>query len=281
LKKTIVSVKWLQKKLNDPNLIILDASQPKNKAGIKPEFEGLQIKNARFFDLKNTFSEKDTDLPNMLPNPEYFETEARKLGINNSSKIVVYDNLGIYTSPRVWWMFKTMGHKNIAVLDGGLPHWMKNGFETEAIQNKECTIGDFKATFKPKLVNKIEEIKTNLKTKTALLIDARSQGRFNGTAPDPRPTLKSGHIPNSINLPYSEVLNNGKLKSKEKLTQLFSEIQLNDLPLIFSCGSGITACILHLAAEQVIKNEKSVYDGSWTEWTSTNNNPIETTYFIV
>lgn len=276
MRKTIVSTKWLHENLNDPNLIILDASQTENKQGIKTEFEGIQIKNARFFDLKNTFSKKDTEMPNMLPNSEDFETEVRKLGIKNSSKIVVYDNLGIYTSPRVWWMFKTMGHNNIAVLNGGLPEWVKNGFKTEKIQDKKYTVGDFKLTFKPTLVKNIEDIKTNLKTKTALVIDARSQGRFNGTAPDPRPTLKSGHIPNSVNLPYTEVLNNQKIKSKDKLTQLFNELQINDSQLIFSCGSGITACILHLAAEQVLKNEKAIYDGSWTEWASTKNNPIKT-----
>tara|TARA_R110001583_G_scaffold69300_2_gene196572 strand:+ start:13064 stop:13897 length:834 start_codon:yes stop_codon:yes gene_type:complete len=276
LKKTIVSTKWLYKNLNDPNLIILDASKSENKSNLKNEFEGWQLPNARFFDLKNSFSKKDTDLPNMLPNPENFEMEARKLGINKFSKIVVYDTLGIYTSPRIWWMFKTMGHHNIAILNGGLPEWVKNGFETETIKHKKYPVGNFKATLNTTLVKNIEDIKTNLITKSALLIDARSKGRFNGTAPDPRPTLKSGHIPNAVNLPYTEVLTNGKLKSKEKLTQLFNKIQINDLPLIFSCGSGITACILHLAAEQVIKNEKAVYDGSWTEWASSNNNPIKT-----
>lgn len=276
MKNTIVSAKWLYNNLNDPNLIILDASQTENKSGLKSEFEGWQLPNARFFDLKNVFSKKDTDMPNMLPNPKEFEAAARKLGIYNSSKIVVYDNLGIYTSPRVWWMFKTMGHKNIAVLNGGLPYWVKNGFESVAIKHKKYVSGDFKVNFNPQLVNSLQDIKTNLSTKTALLIDARSKGRFNGTTPDPRPTLKSGHIPNSINLFYTEVLNEGKLKSKPKLKQLFREIKLDNNPLIFSCGSGITACILHLAAEQVLKNKKSVFDGSWTEWASSCKNPIET-----
>lgn len=277
MKKTIVTTKWLSKNLNDPNLIILNASQKDNVAGLTSEFDGWKIPNARFFDLKNKFSKKETDLPTMLPNPIEFEAEARKLGINKTSKIVVYDNLGIYTSPRVWWMFKTMGHKNIAVLNGGLPEWIKNGYFVEVLKHKKYTPGDFKATFKPTLVTTINDIKTNLSTKTALVVDARSQGRFKGTAPDPRPTLKSGHIPNSSNLPYTEVLNNGKLKSKKKLTKLFKELTSSTTPLIFTCGSGITACILHLAAEHVLKNEKSVFDGSWTEWASNSNNPIETT----
>jgi len=276
MKNNIVSVNWLHKNLNNPDLIILDASQKNNKFDLKTKFEGLQIKNTRFFDLKNSFSKKDTVLPNMLPSAKEFEQECRKLGINKSSKIVVYDNLGIYTSPRVWWLFKTMGHNTIAVLDGGLPAWNSEGFELEPIVKNTYNQGDFEATFHPELVKDIEAIKTNLKTKTAIVIDARSEGRFNGTSPDPRPNLKSGHIPNSINLPYSQVLENGKFKSEKKLTEIFKTLKLDNNPLIFTCGSGITACILMLASELVSKNPKAVYDGSWTEWASENNTAIQT-----
>ncbi|MEX1383521.1 sulfurtransferase [Lutibacter sp.] len=276
MKNTIVSVKWLHKNLNNPDLVILDASQTKTINNTTSNFQGLQIKNARFFDLKNSFSRKDTELPNMLPNPQEFKEECHKLGINKSSKIVVYDNLGIYTSPRVWWLFKTMGHNNIAVLNGGLPAWHKEGFELEPFAKDTYNLGDFEATFHPELVKDIEAIKTNLKTKTAIVIDARSEGRFNGTAPDPRPDLKSGHIPNSINLPYSEVLENGKFKSEKKLTEIFKTLKLDNNPLIFTCGSGITACIIMLACELVSKNPKAVYDGSWTEWASAKDAPIHT-----
>jgi len=276
MKNNIVSVNWLHKNLNNPDLIILDASQKNNKFDLKTKFEGLQIKNTRFFDLKNSFSKKDTVLPNMLPSAKEFEQECRKLGINKSSKIVVYDNLGIYTSPRVWWLFKTMGHNTIAVLDGGLPAWNSEGFELEPIVKNTYNQGDFEATFHPELVKDIEAIKTNLKTKTAIVIDARSEGRFNGTSPDPRPNLKSGHIPNSINLPYSQVLENGKFKSEKKLTEIFKTLKLDNNPLIFTCGSGITACILMLASELVSKNPKAVYDGSWTEWASENDTAIQT-----
>ena len=276
MKNNIVSVNWLHKNLNNPDLIILDASQKNNKFDLKTKFEGLQIKNTRFFDLKNSFSKKDTVLPNMLPSAKEFEQECRKLGINKSSKIVVYDNLGIYTSPRVWWLFKTMGHNTIAVLDGGLPAWNSEGFELEPIVKSTYNQGDFEATFHPELVKDIEAIKTNLKTKTAIVIDARSEGRFNGTSPDPRPNLKSGHIPNSINLPYSQVLENGKFKSEKKLTEIFKTLKLDNNPLIFTCGSGITACILMLASELVSKNPKAVYDGSWTEWASENDTAIQT-----
>ncbi|REE79883.1 thiosulfate/3-mercaptopyruvate sulfurtransferase [Lutibacter oceani] len=276
MKKSIVTAKWLHRNLKTPHLIILDASQTENKSNLKTKLEGLQIKNARFFDLKNTFSDKHSNLPNMLPLPKEFEKECRKLGINKSSKIVVYDNLGIYTSPRVWWMFKIMGHNNIAVLNGGLPAWKNEGFELEHIQNKVYKSGDFEAIFNPNLVRNIDEIKSNLTKKNELVVDARSEGRFNGTTPEPRESLKSGHIPNSINLPYTTVLNNGKFKSKEKLTEIFKIPEIANKPLIFTCGSGITACILMLASEMVIENKKSVYDGFWTEWAATKNLPIHT-----
>ena len=276
MNNTIVSVKWLHENLNDPDLIILDASQTKTIHNTTSKFQRLQIKNARFFDIKNSFSRKDTELPNMLQNPKEFEQACRKIGINKSSKIVVYDNLGIYTSPRVWWLFKTMGHNTVAVLNGGLPAWHQEGFRLEPILKNTYSLGDFEATFHPELVKDIEAIKTNITAKTALVIDARSEGRFNGTVPDPRPDLKSGHIPNSINLPYTEVLENGKFKSEKTLKSIFSELKIEDNPLTFTCGSGITACIIMLASELVSNNQKAVYDGSWTEWASAKNTPIHT-----
>lgn len=276
MKNTIVSAKWLHENLNNPDLIILDASQKDNISGLKSKFEGLQIKNARFFDIKNSFSKKEAALPNTLPTANEFEQECRKIGINKTSKIVVYDNLGIYTSPRVWWLFKTMGHKNIAVLDGGLTAWNTKGYDLEPINNSLYTLGDFEAKFYPELVKSIDEIKSNLISKNAIVIDARSEGRFNGTTPDPRPNLKSGHIPNSINLPYSEVLVNDKFKSETELKTLFNSLNIEENPLVFTCGSGITACIIMLASELVTDNIKAVYDGSWTEWASEKDTPIKT-----
>ena len=276
MKTNLVSTKWLHKNLTNPDLIILDASQKNNISGEKTEFEDLQIKNARFFDIKNSFSKKDAPFPNTLPNAKEFEKECRNIGINKTSKIVVYDNLGIYTSPRVWWLFKIMGHKNVAVLNGGLPAWNKAGFEVEPIQKSIYNLGDFEAVLHPELVKNIDDIKTNLSSKKATVIDARSEGRFNGTAPDPRPNLKSGHIPNSISLPYSNVLEDGKFKSEETLKTIFNNLKIKEEPLIFTCGSGVTACIIMLASELVLKNSKAVYDGSWTEWASTKNTPIHT-----
>ena len=261
----IVTSQWLKDNFNNPNLIILDASQDSNKAGLVSDVTSIQIKNARSINLK-AFSDSNSRFPNTFPSIQQFETECQKLGINNSSIIVVYDNLGIYTSPRVWWMFKTMGHQHIAVLDGGLPDWANNGFETETITKKDYKTGAFKATLNPEMIKDFKFIKDNTITQNSLLIDARSSGRFKGLAPEPRKELKSGHIPNSINIPFEDVLDNGKLKSKNELNSIFKSLKTENRPLVFSCGSGITACIVLLASEQILNNKTSVYDGSWTEW---------------
>lgn len=273
---TIVSSEWLNQHLNDNNLIILDASQGDNKSGMQSQLENTYIKGAIAFDIKNDFSDKESRFPNTLPSPEAFEKACQKLGINHNSVIVVYDSLGIYTSPRAWWMFTVMGHKNIAVLDGGLPGWIEKGFETSNTLESEYVTGNFKATYKPELLKSSADILKNIGTKEALVIDARSKGRFDGTAPEPRKGMKSGHIPNSVNLPFKEVLNNGFYKTKDELEQVFKEINKVDKPFIFSCGSGITACIILLANEQISDRSKAVFDGSWTEWALDEKYPIDT-----
>lgn len=269
----ILSTAWLHSNLENPNLIILDASFKENNSNLKTEIGNIQIKGARFFDIKNTFSDTTNPLPNTIPSPEQFELEARKLGINKNSIIVIYDNLGIYSSPRAWWLFKVMGHQNVAVLDGGLPEWISQKFPVEAIrENSNYTIGDFEATFNAELVKSKEQILENIQTKKAVLIDARAENRFKGIGDEPRPGLRSGHIHGSINVPYTQLLQNGKFLPKNELATILEKI---DKPLIFTCGSGVTACINLIAYELIGTNPKSVYDGSWTEWGQLENLPIE------
>lgn len=269
----IVSVAWLHTNLKDPNLIILDASLKENLSNLKTGLENIHIKDARFFDIKHTFSDTVNPLPNTLPSPKQFEIEAQKLGINNNSTIVVYDNLGIYSSPRAWWLFKIMGCQNVAVLDGGLPEWIKEGHPVEEIsENPIYDVGNFEAKFIPELVKSKEQILENIQTKDAILIDARAENRFQGIGDEPRPGLRSGHIPGSINIPYTQLLQNGIFLPKEALVKI---LKINDNPLIFTCGSGVTACINLIAYELIDKNPKSVYDGSWTEWGQLENLPIE------
>lgn len=272
MNKPIVSSKWLNKHLNDPDLIILDASSKSNINKSTSEFENLIIKNARKIDLKNDFSDKNSSFPNTLLSQNDFEISCQKLGINKTSKLVVYDNLGIYTSPRVWWIFKTMGHDNIAILDGGMPDWINSGYETEKLNYTDFKKGNFIATFNNENVFYFNDIKDNIINKNALVIDARPSNRFLSLVDEPRKDLRSGNIPDSINIPYQLVLKNEKFKSKKELTKLFSSFVSSKKPLVFTCGSGITACILLVASELVLTQKKAVYDGSWTEYAQLENN---------
>jgi thiosulfate/3-mercaptopyruvate sulfurtransferase len=273
MKSPIVSVKWLHEHLGDPDLIVLDASQQVNKSKVESKCQDIQIKGARYFDIKNDFSDTDSPLPNTLPSPEAFEKAAKNLGITNNSKIVVYDSLGIYSSPRAWWLFKIMGHKNVWVLDGGLPEWVKQGYSLEKSGKRDYDLGNFESKFKPELFKTKEQILENIATKNAVLIDARSQDRFLGETPEPREGLRSGHILGSINIPYTTLLREGKFLAKEELEKILPQ---DDKPLLFSCGSGVTACIDLIAYELIGNNNpKAVYDGSWTEWGQIDSLPID------
>ena len=267
MNSTIVSSKWLSDNFYNPDLVVLNASQPNGKS----KSNKLQIIGARPFDITRVFSDKSSSFPNTFPSKKQFEESCQELGINSSSKIVVYDSLGIYSSPRVWWMFKAMGHKGIAVLDGGFPEWIAKGFETETIVESKYSKGTFKAIFQTEMIRSIDFVKENLSKKESLVIDARSADRFNSLVPEPRVDLRSGNIPNSINIPFKDTLESGKFKSVEKLTRLFKENNCTNKSLVFSCGSGITACIVLLATELVFEGNKSIYDGSWTEWAQLEN----------
>lgn len=272
MKSPLVSSECLKKHINDPDLIVLDASQKTNVSGTSSAFAHLQIPGARGVDLEEEFSLKSTSLPNMLPTPEQFEIACRNIGINDSSKIVVYDNMGVYTSPRFWWILKTMGHKEVSILNGGLPDWVAKGFDTESKKETQHKAGDFTSSFNEEAVKCFPEIENNLSKQEYLLVDARSAGRFNGTAPEPREGILSGSIPNSINIPFQEVLENGKFKSKEELINIFNDAKVDDRPLIFSCGSGVTACILMVAGKTIGRKDSFIYDGSWIEWAEKTQN---------
>ncbi|TPN88101.1 sulfurtransferase [Aquimarina algicola] len=272
----IVSASWLFEHIDHPDLIILDATIKKVTAKENQNLAVEKIKNARFFDIKNAFSDTTTDIPNMLASPTVFEKACRTLGISNHHKIVVYDRLGIYSSPRVWWMFKTMGHQQIAVLDGGLPAWKEENLPTEPESNLNTYLqGDFIADYNPNLVINADEILHNITSNDILILDARSPGRFLGSEPEPRASLKSGHMPNAVNLHYEKVLQNGKIKPVSELKEILQHFTIADKKLIFTCGSGITACIIMLAATLAGYNHLSIYDGSWSEWGQLEGVPIQ------
>jgi thiosulfate/3-mercaptopyruvate sulfurtransferase len=265
--QSLVTTNWLNDTLDHPDLVILYTTLIPKNGSISVEVENLQIKGAQFFDLQTIFSDQHSGLPNTFPSEKQFEENCRNLGINGTSKIVVYDLLGIYSSPRVWFLFMSMGHNNVFVLNGSLQQWVNEGYQTSILKERVSPKGNFKANLNELFIRTKSDIQENVKTEESLILDARSAVRFNGEVPESREGLRSGNIPNSCNLHYSALLNKGKYKSKNELEKLFKQYDLSK-PIIFSCGSGITACILYLAASELVVNQLAVYDGSWTEWGS-------------
>ena len=276
LQKPLVSVDWLAKNINASNLVVIDATLTKVTWETK-EFENqnIGIKNARFLDIKNVFSDTSISLPSMMLSAEKFQEKAQLLGLNKDTAIVVYDTIGIFSSPRVWWMFKSMGHHNIAVLNGGLPEWIRKGYSTEVLSKVSIPQGNFKATYNKDFFSDYKVVLNAITDDTILISDARSHERFMGVADEPREGLRAGHIPSSKNVPYLDLQVDGKMIAKEKLVSIFNSKYKNKKNVIFSCGSGITACILALGADISGLKNGSVYDGSWTEWGSNHELPIE------
>ncbi|WP_456437311.1 sulfurtransferase [Psychroserpens sp.] len=259
---SIVNCKWLYNNQHLENLILLDAS-------VKTDMSSSEdyIPNSRRIDIKEKFSDINAEFPNTIPSQEQFQNEARQLGINNDSILVVYDDKGIYWSPRVWWLFKTFGFKNIAVLDGGLPEWKRLGYETPASFSVfSWKLGNFTAKYDASKMCYFDAILNLSNNDNVKILDARSKERFECLVPEPRKGLRSGTISNSVNLPYTNLLSGNCLKSKQDLTTIFDTFTIEEKLLTFSCGSGVTACILALAAEILDYKQITVYDGSWTEY---------------
>jgi len=265
--ENIVSAEWLKNHLDNDNLLVLDATISKVVGDISA-LSNVQIPGTRFFDIKKKFSSSNTPFPNTIPTAEAFEIAAQELGINNDSIVVVYDTHGIYSSARAWWLLKTFGLKNVAILDGGLPKWKSKKFYLEKKNsNNTYKKGNFKALYNPNNVVYFDSLKAISKDKNFKIIDARSSDRFNCIVAEPREGLRSGTIPSSTNLPFNQVLNGNVLKTKAELDIIFEELAERKQHLVFSCGSGITASVLALAAT-IAGYNNSVYDGSWTEYGS-------------
>jgi thiosulfate/3-mercaptopyruvate sulfurtransferase len=272
----IVSCQWLQQHLHAANLVVLNATIPKVTAKKETSEKQLHgIPSARFFDIKGRFSDAQADFPNTMISAEDFEQKAQQLGIHQDSCVVIYDDHGIYSSPRAWCMFKAMGFENVAVLDGGLPQWKSLGFETIPTATKEVTRGNFTSHPKKQLFVDFQHVLDATKHSQNEILDARSAARFHGTAPEPRQGVRSGHIPSAKSLPYASLLEGHTLQNKEVLQRLFQERNPENKPMIFSCGTGITACVLALGAEIAGYQNTVVYDGSWTEWGSLEQLPVE------
>lgn len=273
----LVSVEWLSTHLNDPDVIILDASVPPVVPGyvqINSTENFRAIPGALRFDYDKKICDLDSNLPHMMPSESLFTAAARTLGINRHSKIVIYDDVGVYASPRAWWMFKAMGHDSVAVLDGGLPAWLENGLPctNQLIENNAP--GDFLGREQDGAFVTANQVLTLLSDSNAQVLDARSAGRFHGTAAEPRPGMRSGHMPGAASLPFPEVLDGKFFKSKKELEQLFLSKAKQNQFIVTSCGSGLTACVLTLAAYLAGFEKLGVYDGSWAQWGQPGELPV-------
>jgi len=276
--KVLVSTDWLSSRLSDPEIRILDATWylPNVDRDAKAEYDQSHIPNARFFDIDEV-SDHRSDLPHMVPPVEKFMSKVRKLGVGDGHQIVIYDSHGLFSAARVWWLFKVMGQKNVAVLDGGLPKWLREG---RTVDSSSPLIRDrhMFVKYHDEMVKDVTQVSSASKLGDFEILDARSAGRFRGEEPEPRPGLRAGHIPGSKNIFYGDLLNeDGTLKSQDKLVEHFKAKAVNlDKPVITSCGSGVTAAIINLALDRIGKTDHALYDGSWTEWGMYPTVPVET-----
>ncbi|MGA7455904.1 MAG: 3-mercaptopyruvate sulfurtransferase [Methyloceanibacter sp.] len=269
----------LARELDAPDLVIIDASwhMPAENRNAHEEYRAEHIPGAIFFDI-DEIADTKSGLPHMLPPPEKFSSRMRSMGIGDGSRIVVYDSSGLFSAARVWWTFRVMGVDDVSVLNGGLSKWKREDRPLESGAPRSRTARHFTARRNLDLVRDVSDIKALLKDKSAEIVDARAADRFAGKAPEPRPGLRSGHIPGSHNLPYAKLLNkDGTFKTGPEIERLFEEAGVDlSKPVVASCGSGITASVLALGLAEIGHRRAAVYDGSWSEWGADQNLPIET-----
>lgn len=276
--KTLVSTGWLADHLKDPDLRILDASWylPDMERDAKAEYDAAHIPGARFFDI-DEISDHRSELPHTVPPVEKYMSRMRAMGVGDGHQIVVYDGMGLFSAARVWWLLRLMGNMNVAVLDGGFPKWQAEGRPIEdlppMIRDRHMTV-----TRQNQMVKDVTQVGLASKLGDYEIIDARAPERFRGDAPEPREGLRSGHIPNSRNVCFRDVLNaDMTMKSPDVLSEVFRKAGVDlTKPVITTCGSGVTAAVLSLALERIGKTDHALYDGSWSEWGMYDDLPIAT-----
>lgn len=275
----IVDTDWLADHLQSPDLIVLDGSWHLPTAGrdAKAEYLKEHIPGALFFDIDDLSDEK-SDLPHMLPSTVKFASRMKKMGVGDGARIVVYDSTGIFSAARVWWTFRAMGHGDVAVLNGGLKKWKAEGRPLEDGPAPKRSERHYTPLQNTEIIRDLDDMKSLIAKGGAQIVDARPAGRFEGKDAEPRPGLRSGHMPGAKNIPSQALLNaDGTFKSNDELAALFKAAGINVAkPVITTCGSGVTASMLALALAALGQTNAAVYDGSWAEWGQENGLPIET-----
>ena len=276
MNRPLISTEWLAANL--ASLRVVDGSwhMPADNRDGAAEFVAARIPGAVHFDIE-AISDQASPLPHMLPSPEDFAAAVGALGIASNDSIVVYDGRGLFSAARLWWMFRVMGHEDVAVLDGGLPRWVAEGRAIESGTAEAPEPRTFVPRFRPDLVRDADQVLRVAESRAAVILDARAADRFRGEAPEPRPGLRSGHIPGSTNLPWPTLLKEGALLPSAGLAQRFAETGIDlDRPIVTTCGSGVSAATISLALAVLGRWDVPIYDGSWSEWGGDESFPIAT-----